>query len=68
MTLKIFLTQCSRDVAEDTEIVTFDHCSLYKRIPHEFGLKALDYVLTTYQEKLYATFKKECFRISQLCT
>ena len=33
--------------------------SLYKTIPHEFGLEALDYFLTKYQEDLHPRFKKE---------
>ena len=48
-----------RYVDEDTEIVTFDVISLYTSIPHKFGLEAINYFLTKYQEDLHAIFKKE---------
>ena len=42
-----FLNKCPREVDPYTEIVTFYVTSLYTSIPHECGLKALGYFLTT---------------------
>ena len=36
-----FLNTCKRNVTTDTFLVTFDVCSLYTNIPHEFGLRAI---------------------------
>ena len=44
----------------DIEIVTFDVTSFYTSAPHEFGLEALGYFLTTYQE-LHPRFKRNLF-------
>ena len=38
---------------------TFDVISLYTSIPWEFGLEAIDYFLTIYQEDLHSRFRKE---------
>ena len=54
-----FLNNCSTDVYEDIEIVTFNVISLYTRIPHECGLAAIDYYLIKYQEDLHPRFKKK---------
>ena len=54
-----FLNKCPSNVVEDTEIVTIDIISLYTSIPHKFGLEAIDYFLTKYQEDLYSGFRKE---------
>ena len=54
-----FLNKCPRDVDENTEIVTFDVISLDTSIPQEFGLDAIDYFLTKYQEYLHPRFWKE---------
>ena len=54
-----FLSKCSRDVDENTEIVTFGVISSYISIPHEFGLEAIDYFLTKYGEGLHPRFRKE---------
>ena len=43
----------------DSEIVTFDLISLYTSIPHKFGLEAIDYFLTKYQEDLHPRFREE---------
>ena len=53
-----FLNKCPADIDEDTEIVTFDLISLYTRISHEFGLEAIDYFFTIYQEDLHPRFRK----------
>ena len=42
-----------------SEIVTFELISLHTSIPHEFGLEAIDYFLTKYQEDLHPRFRKE---------
>ena len=47
------LNKCPKDVDEDTEIVMLDVISSYTIIPHEFGLEAIDYLLTKYQEHLH---------------
>ena len=54
-----FLIKCPKDVDEDTKIVRLDVITLYTSIPHEFGLEVLDYLLTTYQEYIRPTFKRE---------
>ena len=56
-----FLIKCPRDVDEDTEIVTFNVNTLQLSIPQKFGLEAMDYFLTKYQEDLHPRFKKEFF-------
>ena len=48
-----FLNKCPRDEHEDTETVMFDVINLYQNIPYQFGLAAIDYFLTKYQEDLY---------------
>ena len=40
-------------------MLTFDVVVLYTGISHEFGLEAIDYFLTKYQEDLHPIFKKE---------
>ena len=37
----------------------FDIISLYTSILHQFGLEAIDYFLTKYQEDLHPRFRKE---------
>ena len=54
-----FLNKYPRDVDEDTEINTFDLISLYISICHKFGLEAIYYFLTKYQEALHPRFRKE---------
>ena len=54
-----FLIKCPKDVDEDTKIVRLDVITLYTSIPHEFSLEVLDYLLTTYQEDIRPTFKRE---------
>ena len=54
-----FLNKCPADIDEDTEIVTCDLISVYTRVSHEFGLEAIDYFLTKYQEDLHPRFRKE---------
>ena len=40
-------------------MLTFDVVVSYTGISHEFGLEAIDYFFTKYQEDLHPTFKKE---------
>ena len=54
-----FLHKCARDVNENTEIVTLNVISLFARIPHEFGLEAIEHFLNKYQEDLQPRFRKE---------
>ena len=54
-----FLNKCPREVDPDTEIVTFDVTSLYTSIPHEYGLKALGYFLTTFKEERNPRFNNQ---------
>ena len=54
-----FLIKFPRDVDEDTEIVMLEVISLYTSIPHKFGIEAVDYFLSKYQEDLHPKFKKE---------
>ena len=54
-----FLNKCPRDVDENSEIVTFDVISWYRRIPHNFVLEAIGYFLTKYQGDLHPRFRKE---------
>ena len=41
------------------EIITFDVTSLYTSIPHEYGLKALGYFLTTFKEEINPRFNNQ---------
>ena len=54
-----FLNKCPREVHSDTEIVIFDVTSLYNSIPHEYGLKALGYFLTTFKEEMNPRFNNQ---------
>jgi len=54
-----FLNKCQRTVNEDCLIVTFDVKSLYTSIPHDLGLKAVDYFLTTFNNELHPRFSKQ---------
>ena len=54
-----FLSKYSRENYEDTLLVTFDVVNLYTKLPHTFGLEALDYWLENHPESLHARFNKE---------
>ena len=45
-------------VDEDTELGTFNVISLYRNIPHRFGLDSIDNFLAKYQEDLHPRFRK----------
>ena len=53
------MNKCPREVDPYTEIVTFDVTSLYTSIPHEYGLKALGYFLTTFKEEMNPRFNNQ---------
>ena len=55
----IFLFKYTRDLDEETEIVTFDVISQDTSYPREFDLELSDYFLTKYQKDLHPTFKTE---------
>ena len=40
-------------------LVTFDVVNLYSNIPHEFGIEALDYWITTYPNEIPERFEKQ---------
>ena len=47
---------CKRNVTDDTVLVTFDVCSLYTNIPHEFGLRAIEYFVSYYRQSINPRF------------
>ena len=47
-----FLKTCKRNVTDDTVLVTFDVCSLYTNISHEFGLRAIEYFVSYYRQSI----------------
>ena len=51
-----FLKTCKRNVTDDTLLVTFDVCSLYINIPHEFGLRAIEYFVSNYRQSINPRF------------
>ena len=53
------LSKCPREEDPNTEIVTFDVTSLYTSIPHEYGLKALEYFLATFKEEINPRFNNQ---------
>ena len=55
--IKKYINKCFTE--PDTTIVTFDVTSLYTSIPHEYGLKALGYFLTTFKEVMNPRFNKQ---------
>ena len=44
-----FLNKCERKVSKDTILTSFDVCSLYTSIPHEYGLTAIEYFITKFR-------------------
>ena len=47
---------CKRSVTDDTVMVTFDVCSLYTNIRHEFGLRAIEYFVSNYRRSINPKF------------
>ena len=54
-----YLKTCKRNVTDDTVLVTFDVCSLYTNIPHEFGLKAIEYFVSYYRQSINPRLKTQ---------
>ena len=53
-----FLKTGKRNVTDNTVLVTFDVCSLYTNIPHEFGLRAIEYFVSNYRQSINPRFTK----------
>ena len=51
-----FLKTCKGNVTDDTVLVTFNVCSLYTNIPHEFGLRAIEYFVSNYRQSINPRF------------
>ena len=54
-----FLKECSRENNENTILLTCDIISLYTNIPHEYGLKALEFWIEKHPESINERFSKE---------
>ena len=54
-----FLNKCNRLVTKETVLTSFDVNSLYTSIPHELGLKAIEYWVHEYPEMLEERFNTE---------
>ena len=50
------LKTCKRNVTHDTVLVTFHVRSLYTNIPHEFGLRAIEYFVSNYRQSINLRF------------
>ena len=55
-----FLTKCSRINTEYTVLTTFDICSLYTNILHEYGIEAIPYWINKHPEMINPRFCKNC--------
>ena len=53
-----FLQKCSITANDKTVLCTFDVKSLYKNIPHEYGLEAMNYWLDKHQDSINPRFSK----------
>ena len=51
-----FLKTCKQNITDDTVLVTFDVCSLYTNIPHEFRLRAIEYFVSYYRQSINSRF------------
>ena len=49
-----FLKKCKRNIIENSKLVSFDVTRLYTSIPHELGLKAIEYWLDKYPELIHS--------------
>ena len=47
---------CKRNVTDDTVLVTLDVCSLFSNIPHEFGLRVIEYFVSYYRQSINPRF------------
>ena len=53
-----FLKKCKRNLTKNSKLVSFDVTSLYTNIPHESGLKAIEYWLDKYPELIHSILNK----------
>ena len=53
-----FIKKCTRNFAKNLKLVSVDITSLYANIPHELGLKAIEYWLDKYPELIHSRFDK----------
>ena len=53
-----FLQKCNRNLTKNSKLISFDVASLYINIPHELGLKAIDYWLDKYPELIHSILNK----------
>ena len=49
----------SRNVSSEIILTSFDITSLYANIPHDLGIKAIEYWLTLYPENILRRFPRE---------
>ena len=54
-----FFNKCQPDVCDNTKNITFDLVSLYTKIPHNLGIKAINHYLTNYEINLYFRLRKD---------
>ena len=54
-----FLKTCKRNITDDTVLITFDVCSLYTNIPHEFTLRAIEYFVYNYRQSINPRFTEQ---------
>ena len=52
------LKKCKRNLTKNSKLISFDVTSLYTNIPHELGLKAIEYWLDKYPELIHSRFNK----------
>lgn len=60
-----FLNNLPKSVEEDCLLTTFDISSLYSNIPHDLGLKAIEYWLNTFPDTIP---RKDCKNLILECT
>ena len=53
-----FIKKRTRNFAKNLKLVSVDITSLYANIPHELGLKAIEYWLDKYPELIHSRFDK----------
>ena len=52
-----FFNKCTRNVTNETVLVTFDVCSLYTSIPHELGIEAVKFYIEKHPETIQKRFE-----------
>ena len=53
-----FLKKCKRNLTKNSKLISLDVTSLYTNIPHELGLKAIEYWLNKHPELIHSRFNK----------